>query len=78
MRALPKGLRILRVARETRSKPRSLRAGVTPARTASVYFLVSRATRKILSPFGEVRMYSLMPHKGLMPQRGNQQAYATA
>ena len=59
MRTVPKGLRILRVARETTGESSSIRAGVTPGRTASDHFLVSRATRKILSPFWGARMYSL-------------------
>ena len=42
IRTCPKGLRIFRVARETRNKPRSICAGATPGRTASVYPGVSQ------------------------------------
>ena len=42
---------------------------MTPGGPTSENFLVSRATREILNPFGGVRMYSLMPQRGLMPQR---------
>ena len=51
MRTLPKGLRILRVTRETTAESSSILPGVAPARIEGDSALVSRATRKILSPF---------------------------
>ena len=46
-----KGVRIFRFARETGKSTEPVCPGVTPGRSASDHFLVSRATRKILSPF---------------------------
>ena len=54
-----KGVRISRVARETGKSTEPQCAGVTAGRPAPDHFLISRAHRKILSPFWGARMYSL-------------------
>ena len=43
---------------ETAAESSQMLAGVAPGTSASDYLLVSRATRKILSPFGAPPMYS--------------------
>ena len=44
--------------KKTENKPHHVHAVVTPGAPASDHLLVSRATRKILSPFGAPLMYS--------------------
>ena len=57
-RPTQKGVRIFRFAQETGKFSEPVCPGVTPGRPAPDYFLVSRAFRKILSPFWGARMYS--------------------
>ena len=75
IRGAPKGLRILRVARETSAESTSIRPGVAPAASASDHLLVSRATRNILSTFGQGGMYSgLAPRRAVWPKADYQRA----
>ena len=51
---------------ETVGESSRILAGATPGRIEDDSAVVSRVTRKILSPFGRVRMYSLPGPLGLI------------
>ena len=59
--------------KKTETKPHHDHAVVTPGAATPDYFLVSRATRKILSPVGAPLMYSPYAQKGGLCPKG---AYA--
>ena len=60
---------------ETAGSTDAVRPGVVPAASASDHLLVSRASRKILSPFGEGGMYSaLAPRRAVWRKADYQRA----